>query len=229
MFENEDGLHTVCLENPIILPDISPETFLCLLEFLYTNCCTLNGENVIDVLASAAEYSLDELQQICGEFIANTLSISTACAAMQVSVMYSLSNLKETVLNYIEKHAQEVFKTESFHELCEEAFCVLLASDDLNIDELDLIALVREWATVNSIGLNKPVQDLTKNIVRHLRLLLLSPEELKIVESDNEKDLLIPVKMISDAWKYHALKSSSASPSAVVRPRSGTKSRSTRR
>ena len=34
---------------------------------------------------------------------------------------------------------------------------------------------------------------MTKNIVHHLRLLLLSPEELKIVESDNEKDLLIPV------------------------------------
>ena len=46
MFENEDGLHTACVENPIILPDISHETFLCLLEFLYTNCCTLNEENV---------------------------------------------------------------------------------------------------------------------------------------------------------------------------------------
>lgn len=67
--------------------------------------------------------------------------------------MYSLSNLKETVLSYIEKHAQEVFRTESFHELSEEAFGILLASDNLNIDELDLITLVREWATVNSVGL----------------------------------------------------------------------------
>ena len=67
--------------------------------------------------------------------------------------MYSLSNLKETVLSYIEKHAQEVFRTESFHELSEEAFGILLASDNLNIDELDLITLVREWATVNSVRL----------------------------------------------------------------------------
>ncbi|XP_028404746.1 BTB/POZ domain-containing protein 19-like [Dendronephthya gigantea] len=230
MFENEDGLHTACLENPIILPDIAPETFHCLLEFLYTNCCTLHEENVIDVLASAAEYSLDELQQICGEFIANTLSISTACAAMQVSVMYNLLNLKETVLAYIEKNAHEVFKTEAFHELSEEAFSVLLSSDNLNIDELDLIALVREWATVNSIGLNKPIQELTKNIVQHLRLLLLSPDELTIVEAENEKDILIPIKMISDAWKYHALKSSSAvGPSTAVRPRSGTKGRTSQR
>lgn len=65
--------------------------------------------------------------------------------------MYNLSNLKETVLSYIERHAQEVFKTERFHELSEEAFGVLLASDNLHIDEVDLIALVREWATVNSV------------------------------------------------------------------------------
>ena len=68
--------------------------------------------------------------------------------------MYGLSNLKETVLSYIEKHAQDVFKTEGFHELSEETFCVLLASDNLNIDELNLIALVREWATVNSVRSN---------------------------------------------------------------------------
>ena len=38
------------------------------------------------------------------------------------------------------------------------------------------------------------MKELTKNIVQHLRLLLLSPEELSLVESENEKDLLIPVR-----------------------------------
>lgn len=67
--------------------------------------------------------------------------------------MYGLSNLKETVLSFIEKHAAEVFRTDMFHELSEEALSVLLASDELNIDELDLITLVKEWATVNSVWL----------------------------------------------------------------------------
>lgn len=225
MFENEDGLNTVCLDDPIILPNISTETFLCLLEFLYTNCCSLNEENVVDVLVSAAEYSLDELQRICGQFMADSLSLSTACAAMQVSVMYDLTDLKDTVLGYIEKHAEEVFKTKGFHELSAEAFGTLLESDNLSVDEIDLIGFVREWATVNSVALGKLVKELTKDIVHHLRLALLSPEELSLVESENEKDLLIPVKLISDAWKYHALKSSSASASTRVRRRSGTKSR----
>ena len=43
------------------------------------------------------------------------------------------------------------------------------------------------------VALEKPVKELTKNIIRHIRLLLLSPEELSLVETENEKDSLIPV------------------------------------
>ena len=66
--------------------------------------------------------------------------------------MYNLTNLKDPVLVYIEKHTEEVFKTKEFHEMSEQAFGILLASNDLNIDEIDLIGFFREWVTVNSVG-----------------------------------------------------------------------------
>ena len=59
MFQNEDGLHTVCLEDPILLPDISLETFYCLLEFLYTNSCSLNEANVSMVKRATSKTSLN--------------------------------------------------------------------------------------------------------------------------------------------------------------------------
>ena len=31
---------------PLVLADVTPEVFSSLLEFLYTNTCTLNGRNV---------------------------------------------------------------------------------------------------------------------------------------------------------------------------------------
>lgn len=65
--------------------------------------------------------------------------------------MYDLPDLKGTVLGFIEKHAEQVFKTEGFHEMSEEALGTLIASHNLNIDEVDLIGFVREWATVNSV------------------------------------------------------------------------------
>ena len=44
-----------------------------------------------------------------------------------------------------------MFRTKGFHELSEEALALLLQSDKLMMDELEIVVAVREWATVNSV------------------------------------------------------------------------------
>lgn len=44
--EQKDGRPKGDKEIPLVLADVSPEIFLSLLEFLYTNTCTLNSKNV---------------------------------------------------------------------------------------------------------------------------------------------------------------------------------------
>ena len=46
---------------------------------------------------------------------------------------------------------QKVFQAKSFHEMSTTALTEILKSDDLDIDEKDILAAVREWATVNSV------------------------------------------------------------------------------
>lgn len=43
------------------------------------------------------------------------------------------------------------------------------------------------------VVLGKRASDVAKNVINHMRLPLLSPEELKDVEVENNKDHLIPV------------------------------------
>jgi len=54
-------------------------------------------------------------------------------------------------LDFIEENTESVFRTKGFHELSEEALSLLLQSDKLMMDELEILAAVREWATVNSV------------------------------------------------------------------------------
>ena len=61
-----------------------------------------------------------------------------------------------------------------------------LAFKKLNLDKRLIILYLQVVA-------NKPVHVIAKPVVIHLRLPLLSPEELKTVEEENEKDGLIPV------------------------------------
>ena len=46
---------------------------------------------------------------------------------------------------------KEVFKSSSFNEMSEESLAFILKSDKLNMDELDLLEKVKEWAQVNSV------------------------------------------------------------------------------
>ena len=47
---------------------------------------------------------------------------------------------------------QEVFKSQGFNELSEDALSFVLQSDQLKMDEEDILAKVTEWATVNSVS-----------------------------------------------------------------------------
>ena len=71
---------------------------------------------------------------------------------MQIAVTYGQEELRERCLDFIEENTESVFRTKGFHELSEEALALLLQSDKLMMDELEILAAVREWATVNSVS-----------------------------------------------------------------------------
>ncbi|XP_053549527.1 BTB/POZ domain-containing protein 19 [Bombina bombina] len=210
------------LQVPFILADMQPEVFLAMMEFLYTNSVTLNSIIALEVLTSAVEYGLDDLRKLCVEFISKTLTVELAFEALQAAVTYGQTDLRHKSLTFIERFTQEIIKTQSFRELSEMGLLCILQSDRLTIDEVPLIQAVREWAHVSSVVLDIPVYTVALEVVRELRLFLLSPEELTSVEKENSNDKLIPESYIAQAWKFHALKKIGESQSHLFHRRKGT-------
>nr|XP_006822716.1 PREDICTED: BTB/POZ domain-containing protein 19-like [Saccoglossus kowalevskii] len=191
---------------PFILSDVDPEIFLAVLEFIYTNCVTLSGKIAVDVLASSIEYGLDELKKLCVEYLIESLSVTNACYAMHAAVTYGQDELRESCLKFIEENTKSVFKTDGFHEMSDESLSVVLESDRLLLDEMDILSCVKQWALVNSAVVHKKIGIVAESVISHVRLPLLSAEELKKTEQDNKKEPFVPVAMVSFAWKYHALR-----------------------
>ena len=50
------------------------------------------------------------------------------------------------------------------------------------------------------VVLGKSVAEVAQNVIKHVRLSLLTPEELKQVEQENEKDKMIPVSARVLIW-----------------------------
>lgn len=207
---------------PFVLADTSPAVFLAVMEFIYTNAVTLSGHTALEVLTSAVEYGLDELRKLCVDYIGQSLSVEMVCEALQAAVTYGQTDLRQRCLTFIERHTQEVVGTRSFRELSDLGIISILRSDRISMDEVPLILSVREWAHVSSAVLGVPVAEVAQDVVRELRLFLLSPEELTTLERENAKDELIPEIQIAQSWKFHALKKAVGSEPQLYRPRRGT-------
>ncbi|XP_025942721.1 BTB/POZ domain-containing protein 19 [Apteryx rowi] len=223
--EGEGPPGSVPPQGPLVLGNVQPEVFLAVIEFLYTNCVTLNSHIALEVLTSSVEYGLQDLCKLCVEFIKDTLSVEQVCEALQAAVTYGQADLQQHCLAFIEGCTMAVVRTRGFHELSDAALARVLRSDRLAIDELDLVQAVREWAHVSSAVLERPVAEVAALPVRELRLPLLAPSELATLESHNQRDLLIPAESIAAAWRSHALRRGSGVPPRLCRPRRGTRPR----
>lgn len=201
MFADKKGEDGVA---PLVLSDTNPFVFLGVMEFIYTNCCSLSADMAVDVMAAAIEYGLDGLTRICVRFMRDNIVCCNVCEYLQAALTYSQVTLQEECLSFIEHNTEEVFKTKAFTEMSEDALAFILQSDGLRMDEIDILKKVTEWAAVNSVVLNVSLSQAAKNVIVHVRLPLLDPDVLSQVEKES-KDL-IPVAQIAAAWRFHALK-----------------------
>ncbi|XP_073089924.1 BTB/POZ domain-containing protein 19 isoform X6 [Manis javanica] len=92
--------------SPVVLSTIPAEAFLAVLEFLYTNSVKLYRHSVLEVLTAAVEYGLEELRELCLEFVVQVLDVDLVCEALQVAVTFGLGPLQERCIGFIEAHSQ---------------------------------------------------------------------------------------------------------------------------
>ncbi|KAM6173141.1 BTB/POZ domain-containing protein 19 [Erethizon dorsatum] len=207
---------------PVVLSTVPAEAFLAVLEFLYTNSVKLHRHSVLEVLTAAVEYGLEELRELCLDFVEKVLDVELACEALQVAVTFGLGMLQERCIAFIEAHSQEALRTRGFLELSAAALLPLLQSDKLCVDEAELVRAARSWARVGAAVLERPVAEVAAPVVRELRLALLAPAELSALEEQNRREPLIPVEQIVEAWRCHALRRGNPAQGAPCRRRKGT-------
>ncbi|XP_021106440.1 BTB/POZ domain-containing protein 19 isoform X2 [Heterocephalus glaber] len=179
---------------PVVLSTVPAEAFLAVLEFLYTNSVKLHHHSVLEVLTAAVEYGLEELRELCLEFVEKVLDVELVCEALQVAVTFGLGPLQERCIAFIEAHSQEALQTRGFLELSAAALLPLMRSDKLCVDEAELVRAARSWARVGAAVLERPVAEVAAPVVPELRLALLAPAELSALEEQNRREPLIPVR-----------------------------------
>ncbi|XP_005106750.2 BTB/POZ domain-containing protein 6 [Aplysia californica] len=130
----------------IALPDIEPDAFGSLLNYLYSGSTDVTADNVIPLLYAAKKYAVAGLINKCIAFVENHLDAQNACAVMEQAHFFDERDFQKKVLVVIQRKAEEVLATDDVTNLCEECLTTIVQSDQLMTKEELVLSACKRWA-----------------------------------------------------------------------------------
>ncbi|KAJ5079694.1 pep-cterm sorting domain-containing protein [Anaeramoeba ignava] len=187
-------------ENKMILKDVSSSILSSILNYFYSGKIEINLENAIEILIFSSKYFIDELTEICLNFIKNNLQIETIVDVLKLSESMNLNQLLNSSYKFISKNFEEFIKTPFFLELEENHLNSILSNDYILTNEFKIFQSIIKWGKHKSnIIQEKENQKLEKeekeklqnqisNIIDKIRFIDFTNQELE----DSLKEDLIP-------------------------------------
>ncbi|XP_046997769.1 BTB/POZ domain-containing protein 6-like [Schistocerca americana] len=130
------------------IPDVEPEVFRILLEYIYTDVANISSvDEAAGVLYAAKKYMLPHLCHTCHNYIIDNLRPSNAMSIFEFANEINEEQLLEPCIKVMCGHTKEVLKSVDGH-MSSHTLNVLLSQHKLNISETELFETCIQWAEV---------------------------------------------------------------------------------
>ncbi|POG72351.1 hypothetical protein GLOIN_2v1773702 [Rhizophagus irregularis DAOM 181602=DAOM 197198] len=134
------------------LSDISPDTFMIILRYIYGGVLSLNGQDTLDVfkvLLAANELLLQELVDYLQNYLINNESQWMEQhfeLIHRTSFQFtSLTEIQQFCTNLMAKSPHKIFKSLDFTSIPETSLVQVIKRDDLQMKEIDVWEHVLKW------------------------------------------------------------------------------------
>lgn len=188
----------------VTFPEMEPDLFEIVINFLYTGKADINGENAIELLHQASVLQIKSLQRLCEEFLHPHLTMDNCLKVWKLAVLHDCDNLAGKAVKMIATNFMELCKTEEFMELEGKEVSAILNEDDLDVESEDkLCDIALKW-------INKDKESRVQHagiIFENIRLPFIKPEYLVNLEESFKflKEDATCMKCINEAKRYHLL------------------------
>ena len=98
------------------------------------------------VVYAAKKYQLSSLVTKCGAYLKQSIDVTNAALILDHSNFFAIDTVKDACLAFIALHTSAVLETEAFLKISLSSLIMILALDDLEIDEADLFLHCVTWA-----------------------------------------------------------------------------------
>ncbi|XP_063230023.1 BTB/POZ domain-containing protein 9 [Bacillus rossius redtenbacheri] len=139
-------------QSEIELKGTTLAAFKCLLKYIYTghmSLTSLKEDVILDVLGLAHQYGFVDLEASVCDYLRDALQVRNACAVFDAARLYRLERLAEVCRDFLDRHAAEIIRHDSFLQLSPDAVKELTSRDSFFAPEADIFRALRDWVAAN--------------------------------------------------------------------------------
>nr|XP_032653837.1 kelch-like protein 5 [Chelonoidis abingdonii] len=163
------------------LQDVSPSILQSILHYLYTEELALTDECAQELFVTASRLQIPPLLETVGRFLMESISLETCLRLYALAHTHQHLGLLHAAGRYVSLHFRSLCEHDAFLHLDLGTLSDIITSDSLAVtSELTVYWAVGRWVRADPAG-RLP---LLPELVGHLRLALLTPEELAEMQAD---------------------------------------------
>lgn len=162
-------------QDQIYLSEVSSDSILNLINFMYTGELEINNENVQDLFTASSFIQMTDICKECSVYMTSELHVSNCVGIFQFARFHSDKTLADEAARFCIHHFSDILKFDDLLELSAEDLEHFIKDDDLDIaNEIEVWYLIERWVQHHDSRL-KNLSDL----LRYVRLDLINK---KVVE-----------------------------------------------
>lgn len=131
----------------VVIQDIEYPVMRELLRYLYTDR-TPDASLASELLEAAEKYQLGRLKAICGQQLADAITVGSCCDVLSLATRFRVPGLWERCMHFAVKHASELLKTEGMQRMTAqhpEVLTQLFAAGSCGVDKAFEDLGVAQW------------------------------------------------------------------------------------
>ncbi|XP_003242520.1 kelch-like protein 2 isoform X2 [Acyrthosiphon pisum] len=198
----------------VVMREIHSTALQLLVNFIYSGYIVVTGENVQDLLPVANLLQLQEVKEVCCDFLQTQLCPTNCIGIYDIADLHSCTKLLTNSELYIQQHFSEVAGGDEFLSLSSEKLIKLISTDKLNVpSEKKVFESVIRWVK-HELDLRNGI---LPQLMEHVRLPLTSESYIlkEVVEEPLIKNCVKCKDYISEALNFHRHRSEEPIPQNI--------------
>ena len=116
-----------------------------IIEYIYTGIIDINTSNALTLLRTADFLQVDDIKNMCFDFMETSLTVDNCLNVVKASVLYNTPSLQKTY-QYISNNFDEIVQGDNFKQLSKDEVLSLFTNINRNkVQEMSIYTAVIDW------------------------------------------------------------------------------------